>query len=64
MLIVKDVKVHDNNYFFFKQIVVQTPTGSREDRLSPWASYVVEPPKAEGTIYRWKFWNPPSTEVC
>lgn len=48
---------------FNLQLVVQTPSGNREDRLSPWATYVVEPPKEEGTIYRHKFWNPPENEV-
>uniref|UniRef100_A0A1Y1MHR5 1,4-alpha-glucan branching enzyme n=3 Tax=Photinus pyralis TaxID=7054 RepID=A0A1Y1MHR5_PHOPY len=44
------------------KVVVETASGSREDRLSPWATYVVEPPKSEGTIYRHKFWNPPYSE--
>ncbi|KAF2884837.1 hypothetical protein ILUMI_21314 [Ignelater luminosus] len=44
------------------KVVVQTASGSKEDRLSPWATYVVEPPKSEGTIYRHKFWNPPFSE--
>ncbi|XP_018320680.1 1,4-alpha-glucan-branching enzyme [Agrilus planipennis] len=44
------------------KIVVQTHSGSREDRLSPWATYVVEPPKVEGTIYRHKLWHPPKHE--
>merc|ERR1719369_2677675 len=34
-----------------------------EDRISPWASYVVQPPKEqqeyEGVAYCQKFWNPP-----
>jgi hypothetical protein len=42
---------------------VETQSGSKEDRLSPYATYVVEPPKVEGTIYKHKFWNPPSSEV-
>ncbi|KAK4878494.1 hypothetical protein RN001_011000 [Aquatica leii] len=44
------------------KVVVETGSGSKEDRLSPWATYVVEPPKSEGTIYRHKFWNPPFSE--
>merc|ERR1719376_1888810 len=35
-----------------------------EDRISPWASYVVQPPKEqqeyEGVAYCQKFWNPPA----
>ncbi|CAG9861487.1 unnamed protein product [Phyllotreta striolata] len=44
------------------KIVVQNGEGHKEDRLSPFATYVVEPPKEEGTIYKQKFWNPPQTE--
>jgi 1,4-alpha-glucan branching enzyme len=44
------------------KVVVETQSGSKEDRLSPYATYVVEPPKVEGTIYKHKFWNPPSSE--
>ncbi|KAJ8957842.1 hypothetical protein NQ318_001838 [Aromia moschata] len=44
------------------KIVVQTYGGSKEDRLSPYATYVVEPPKHEGTIYKQKLWNPPQSE--
>ncbi|VEN41506.1 unnamed protein product [Callosobruchus maculatus] len=44
------------------KVVVETYEGSKEDRLSPYATYVVEPPKEEGTIYKQKLWNPPQTE--
>lgn len=44
------------------KVVVETAHGCKEDRLSPWATYVIEPPKSEGTIYRQKFWNPPYSE--
>lgn len=44
------------------KVVVDTQKGTREDRLSPWATYVVEPPKHESTIYRQKLWNPPQSE--
>ena len=34
-----------------------------EDRISPWASYVVQPPKdkqdSEGVAFCQQFWNPP-----
>ncbi|KAL7631237.1 UNVERIFIED_CONTAM: hypothetical protein RMT77_018462 [Armadillidium vulgare] len=33
------------------------------DRLSPWANYVVAPPKTEGTAYEHRFWNPPKDKV-
>ncbi|RZC33275.1 1,4-alpha-glucan-branching enzyme [Asbolus verrucosus] len=32
------------------KVVVATPTGSKEDRLSPYATYVVEPPKSEDNV--------------
>lgn len=44
------------------KVVVQTQEGGKEDRLSPYATYVVEPPKHEGTIYKQKLWNPPPSE--
>ncbi|CAG9820624.1 unnamed protein product [Phaedon cochleariae] len=44
------------------KIVVQTYENTKEDRLSPYATYVVEPPKSEGTIYKQKLWNPPKSE--
>ncbi|CAG9831462.1 unnamed protein product [Diabrotica balteata] len=44
------------------KVVVQTWEGHKVDRLSPYATYVVEPPKHEGTIYKQKFWNPPQTQ--
>ncbi|KAF5284607.1 hypothetical protein FQA39_LY16965 [Lamprigera yunnana] len=44
------------------KVVIETESGTQVDRLSPWATYVVEPPKEEGTIYRHKFWNPPFSE--
>lgn len=43
------------------KVVVQSKD-CKNDRLSPWATYVVEPPKHEGTIYKHKFWNPPQPE--
>ncbi|KAG5875108.1 hypothetical protein JTB14_018586 [Gonioctena quinquepunctata] len=44
------------------KVVVQTSEDTKLDRLSPFATYVVEPPKSEGTIYKHKFWNPPQRE--
>ncbi|EFA11030.1 1,4-alpha-glucan-branching enzyme [Tribolium castaneum] len=44
------------------KVVVETQSGTKEDRLSPYATYVVEPPKDQGTIYKQKFWNPPNSE--
>nr|XP_023024879.1 1,4-alpha-glucan-branching enzyme [Leptinotarsa decemlineata] len=44
------------------KVVVENHEGCKLDRLSPFAKYVVEPPKSEGTIYKQKFWNPPQSE--
>lgn len=44
------------------KVVVETESNTKEDRISPYATYVVEPPKSEGTIYKHKFWNPQQTE--
>ncbi|MPC19759.1 1,4-alpha-glucan-branching enzyme [Portunus trituberculatus] len=41
---------------------VLTPKDTMEDRLCPWATYVVQPPKHEGTAYQHHFWNPPANE--
>ena len=46
------------NFFFQVKVLV-----NGEDRISPWASYVVQPPKEkqeyEGVAYCQKFWHPP-----
>ncbi|KAF7287787.1 hypothetical protein GWI33_003418 [Rhynchophorus ferrugineus] len=44
------------------KVVVQNQYGSKEDHLSPYAPYVVEPPKSQGTIYKQLFYNPPAEE--
>ncbi|GLV43109.1 14-Alpha-Glucan Branching Enzyme [Carabus blaptoides fortunei] len=44
------------------KIIVQTQTGALEDKLSPWATYVVQPPKPEGTTFKQRLWNPPMSE--
>ncbi|XP_066247178.1 1,4-alpha-glucan-branching enzyme [Euwallacea similis] len=44
------------------KIVVLTQDNRKEDRLSPYAPYVVEPPKEQGTIYKQLFYNPPENE--
>jgi len=28
------------------------------DRISPWATYVVQPPREEGVTFKQKVWNP------
>jgi len=40
------------------QIVVETYHGEKMDRLSPWATYVVQPPREEGVTFKQKVWNP------
>ncbi|XP_050314045.1 1,4-alpha-glucan-branching enzyme [Anthonomus grandis grandis] len=44
------------------KVVVQNAEGEKLDRLSPYAPYVVEPGKGEGTIYKQLFYNPPREE--
>ncbi|KAK8752206.1 hypothetical protein OTU49_012502 [Cherax quadricarinatus] len=44
------------------QISLLTPKDMMVDRLCPWASYVVQPPKTEGLAYHHHFWNPPPEE--
>ncbi|XP_045583278.1 1,4-alpha-glucan-branching enzyme isoform X2 [Procambarus clarkii] len=44
------------------QMGLLTPKDRMEDRLCPWASYVVQPPKSEGTAFQHHFWNPPPQE--
>ncbi|XP_063219264.1 1,4-alpha-glucan-branching enzyme isoform X2 [Bacillus rossius redtenbacheri] len=44
------------------KIVIRTKNGELVDRLSPWATYVVQPPREEGFTYKQKIWNPPQHE--
>ncbi|KAG7166036.1 1-4-alpha-glucan-branching enzyme-like [Homarus americanus] len=44
------------------KIGLLTPKDVMEDRLCPWASYVVQPPKTEGIAFHHHFWNPPPEE--
>lgn len=44
------------------EIGLLTPKDTMEDRLCPWATYVVQPPKTEGTAYQHHLWNPPAQE--
>ncbi|KAF4526452.1 hypothetical protein B566_EDAN014064 [Ephemera danica] len=45
------------------KIIIKTPSGELLDRLSPWAVYVIQPPKHESIAFRQKVWHPPSHEV-
>ncbi|GLH08149.1 1,4-alpha-glucan-branching enzyme [Gryllus bimaculatus] len=44
------------------KIIIQTINGELLDRLSPWAVYVVQPPKEKGFTYEQRMWNPPQEE--
>lgn len=44
------------------KIVVETHSGEKVFRLSPWATYVVQPPEHEGYLFKQKIWNPPAAE--
>lgn len=42
------------------KLVIRTENGELVDRLSPWASYVVQPPKNTGNVtFDQVVWNPP-----
>ncbi|XP_057375752.1 1,4-alpha-glucan-branching enzyme-like [Daphnia carinata] len=41
------------------KVVVEKDDGSLLDRLSPWATYVVQPPANEGCAYQQVVWHPP-----
>lgn len=47
----------------YVQIVVETHHGEKVDRLSPWATYVVQPPREQGVTFKQKVWNPSSDQV-
>lgn len=41
-------------------MVIRTQSGELVDRLSPWAPYVVQPPKEQGYVFKQITWNPPT----
>lgn len=43
------------------KVIVRNQSGQLVDRLSPWAKYVVQPPKeaGQGTNYKQYVWQPP-----
>lgn len=47
------------------KIIIRTQSGQLVDRLSPWATYVWQPPRDsnQGTNYKQKIWHPPAHEV-
>lgn len=48
------------------KVIIRNKAGHLIDRLSPWAKYVVQPPKEanQGTNYKQYVWNPKAHEVC
>lgn len=46
------------------KVIIRTQSGQLVDRLSPWATYVWQPPKEanQGTNYKQIVWNPPANE--
>lgn len=42
------------------KLVIRTQSGELVDRLSPWAPYVVQPPKEQGFVFKQITWNPPN----
>lgn len=47
------------------KVIVRNSSDQLVDRLSPWAKYVVQPPKEanQGTNYKQRVWHPPAHEV-
>uniref|UniRef100_A0A182JHK2 1,4-alpha-glucan branching enzyme n=1 Tax=Anopheles atroparvus TaxID=41427 RepID=A0A182JHK2_ANOAO len=44
------------------KVIIRKQDGALVDRLSPWAKYVVPPPKELGVNYQQRVWNPPPHE--
>lgn len=47
------------------KVIVRNSSDQLVDRLSPWAKYVVQPPKEanQGTNYKQRVWHPPAHQV-
>lgn len=47
------------------KVIIRNQSGHLVPRLSPWAKYVVQPPKEwnQGTNFKQIVWNPPENEV-
>lgn len=52
------------NHLSEVKVIIRNHAGHLVSRLSPWAKYVVQPPKelGQGTNYKQIVWNPP--HVC
>lgn len=48
------------------KVIIRNSSDQLVDRLSPWAKYVVQPPKEanQGVNYKQRVWHPPAHEVC
>jgi len=42
------------------KVIVKDKHGNLLDRISPWANYVVQPPKEQGYVFKYIFYNPPA----
>lgn len=53
------------NHLSEVKVIIRTQSGQLVSRLSPWAKYVVQPPKElnQGTNYKQIVWNPPPHDV-
>lgn len=47
----------------FFQLVIRTQSGELVERLSPWATYVVQPPREGGFVYKQRIYHPPPSQV-
>ncbi|XP_046681961.1 1,4-alpha-glucan-branching enzyme [Homalodisca vitripennis] len=44
------------------KLVIRTQSGDLVERLSPWATYVVQPPREEGFVFKQRIYHPPPTQ--
>ncbi|XP_015602286.1 1,4-alpha-glucan-branching enzyme [Cephus cinctus] len=46
------------------KVIVKNHNGELLERLSPWATYVTQPPnRSEGTTFKQRIWHPPANQV-
>lgn len=46
------------------KLIIKTQQGEYVERISPWATYVVEPSKEDDNkVYKQLVWHPPAHEV-
>lgn len=56
-------QMFEYNTGMFFQLVIRTQSGELVERLSPWATYVVQPPREGGFVYKQRIYHPPPSQV-